>query len=152
MAALAGAVMHLIDHGHRQVSRRIDLTKVQILGLIADRGALRPGEIAAELGLTASATSRHLTALEESGQIVVEADPGDARTFLVRQTDAGRAHIDATVDAGTAVFAQVVADWSEEDVRTARELIERLNEAWARRDAQPPPARRRRRIPKEGDR
>lgn len=127
--------MELIDQGHRQISRRIDLTRVRILGLVSARGPLRPRDIAAELGLTASATSRHLTALERDGRVGVEADPADSRTFLVRVAPDGQAEIDATVEAGAAVFAQVVADWPDEDVATARVLIGRLNEAWARHHA-----------------
>ncbi|MFB9297688.1 MarR family winged helix-turn-helix transcriptional regulator, partial [Kibdelosporangium philippinense] len=88
---------------------------------------------AAVLGLTASAMSRHLTVLERAGQISVEADPADSRTFLVRQTEAGRAEIDATVQAGTAVFMEVIADWPDKDVEIARELITRLNQSWALR-------------------
>ncbi len=87
----------LIDQGHRRISRHLDLTRVRILGTVAARGPIRPSAIAAELGLTASATGRHLTAL------------------------------------GTAVSAEVISDWSDEDVATALALITRLNQAWAQR-------------------
>ncbi|WP_326565448.1 MarR family transcriptional regulator [Amycolatopsis rhabdoformis] len=132
-AELARAVMELIDAGHRRISRHLDLTRVRVLGTVAVRGPVRPSAIAAELGLTTSATSRHLAALEEAGQIAVEPDPVDSRTFLVRQTESGRADAEATVAAGAAVFADVISDWSDEDVTTARDLITRLNEAWAQR-------------------
>lgn len=125
--------MDLIDEGHRQISRRLDLTRVRILALVAERGPLRPSRIAAELGLTASATSRHLAALEQAGQLTVEADPSDNRTFLARVTDSGLAGREATVRAGAAAFTTVIADWSDEDVATARRLIERLNQAWIER-------------------
>ncbi|MFC4584465.1 MarR family winged helix-turn-helix transcriptional regulator [Sphaerisporangium corydalis] len=124
--------MELIDQGHRRISRRLDLTRVRVLGTVAARGPVRPSAIAAEIGLTASATSRHLSALERAGQVAVEPDPTDSRTFLVRQTESGRAEIDTTIQAGAAVFSKVIADWPDEDVATARELITRLNEAWAR--------------------
>ncbi|MFK4082902.1 MarR family winged helix-turn-helix transcriptional regulator [Kribbella sp. NPDC020789] len=130
---LALAVMDLIDEGHRQISRRLDLTRVRILALVGDRGPLRPSAIAAELGLTASSTSRHLAALEQAGQIELAADPADNRTFLARVTDSGRADSVATVEAGTAAFGTVIADWPDEDVATARRLIERLNAAWIER-------------------
>ncbi|MFI9385558.1 MarR family winged helix-turn-helix transcriptional regulator [Kutzneria sp. NPDC052558] len=130
---LARAVMDLIDQGHRRISQRLDLTRMRVLGTIAARQPVRPSEIAAELGLTASATSRHLTALQRAGQIEVEPDPHDSRTFLVRQTEQGRAEIDTTVQAGATVFAEVIADWSDEDVATAVALITRLNQAWAQR-------------------
>lgn len=127
------AVMDLIDEGHRQISRRLDLTRVRILGLVAEQGPIRPSVIAADLGLTASSTSRHLAALEQAGQVELEADPTDNRTFLARVTDSGRADSAATVAAGTAAFTTVIADWPDEDVATARRLIERLSEAWIQR-------------------
>ncbi|SRR6266496_265630 len=125
--------MELIDQGHRRISRHLDLTRIRVLGVVAARGPVRPGAIAAELGLTASATSRHLSALEGAGQVTVEADPDDSRTFLVRQTERGDAEIEATIQAGAGVFAEVVADWPDQDVATALALITRLNQAWARR-------------------
>ncbi|MGI5232826.1 MarR family winged helix-turn-helix transcriptional regulator [Actinoallomurus sp. CA-142502] len=125
--------MELIDQGHRRISQRLNLTRVRVLGMVAAQGPVRPSVIAAELGLTASATSRHLAALEQAGQVTVEPDPSDSRTFLVRQTERGRAEVDATVQAGAAVFAEVVADWTDEDIATARMLVTRLNQAWARR-------------------
>ncbi|MCG3757303.1 MarR family winged helix-turn-helix transcriptional regulator [Amycolatopsis sp. Poz14] len=132
-ADLARAVMELIDRGHRQLSRRLDLTRIQVLGTVAAREPVRPAAIAAELGLTASATSRHIAALERAGQVVAEPDPSDSRTFLVRQTDEGRAEIATTIEAGAAVFSEVIADWPDRDVTTALELVTRLNQAWAER-------------------
>jgi DNA-binding MarR family transcriptional regulator len=131
--ALALAVMDLIDEGHRQISRRLDLTRVRILALVGEQGPIRPSAIAASLGLTASSTSRHLAALEQAGQIELAADPHDNRTFLAQVTASGRADSVATVEAGTAAFATVIADWPDEDVATARRLIERLNTGWIER-------------------
>ncbi|WP_433201382.1 MarR family winged helix-turn-helix transcriptional regulator [Dactylosporangium sp. CS-047395] len=147
---LARAVMQLIDTGHRRISRRIDLPRAQILGLLIEAGPQRPREIAAELGLTASATSRHLTALERDGAVAAEPDPADARTFLAAVTDAGRSELDGVTGAGAAVFAKVVGDWPDEDIATAHRLITALNAAWARHHATaaptaaPTPSRRRR--------
>lgn len=130
---LARAVMELIDQGHRRISRRLDLARVRVLGTVAALGPVRPSTIAAELGLTASATSRHLAALERAGHLAVEPDPHDSRTFLARLTEDGRAEINTTIRAGAAVFADVISDWPDADVSTALTLITRLNRAWAQR-------------------
>src|SRR3954466_12192484 len=114
--------MELIDQGHRRISRRLDLTRVRILGTVAAREPVRPSTIAAELGLTASATSRHLTALERAGHIAVEPDPHDSRAFLARLTEDGRAEMNTTIQAGAAVFANVISDWPDADVTTALAL------------------------------
>ncbi|MBE8525653.1 MarR family transcriptional regulator [Amycolatopsis sp. H6(2020)] len=140
-AELARAVMELIDQGHRRISRRLDLTRLRVVGLLAAQGPMRPRDIAAALDLTASATSRHLTALEREGAVAVEPDPDDSRTFLAGITADGRAGAEAAVAAGAAVFARVIADWPDEDVAAARVLVSRLNEAWARHgDSAAPPA------------
>ena len=131
-AELARAVMELIDQGHRRISRRVDLTRLRVAGLLATQGPMRPRDIAGALDLTASATSRHLAALERDGAVAVEPDPGDSRTFLADVTDGGRAELAAAVEAGAAVFARVIADWPDEDVTAARVLVSRLNDAWAR--------------------
>ncbi|AYF75899.1 hypothetical protein D7D52_20955 [Nocardia yunnanensis] len=48
-------------------------------------------------------------------------------------TEEGRAEINTTIQAGAAVFADVIVDWSDADVSTALTLITRLNQAWAQR-------------------
>ncbi len=136
-ARFARSVMELIDTGHREISRHLDLTRVRILGVVAARGPVRPSEIAAALGLTKSAVSRHLTALQQAGRIAVDDDPVDARTFLVRVTDAGTGDQETTLHAGTIAFTRVIADWSDEDVRTARVLVDRLLTAWAQAGDRP---------------
>ncbi|MGW2866159.1 MarR family winged helix-turn-helix transcriptional regulator [Streptomyces sp. NPDC001205] len=123
--------MDLITTGHRQISRHVDLTRIQVLGVVAAEGPLRPREIAAILQMTASAVSRHLAALETAGQVVARVDPEDARTFLVEAAPGAADALDAVLDAGTRVFAEVVADWPVQDIRAARALIDRLNQAWA---------------------
>lgn len=152
--------MTLIESGHRRISTVLDLTRVQVLGLVAARGPLRPSEIARGLGMTKSAVSRHLTALQEAGQIQVDDDPSDARTFLVAATDDGRRETQRTVDAGTVQFARAIAQWSDLEVENARKAVERLLGAWAsaaspdrtqeRTQPSPRPRWTRRRRPEDG--
>jgi len=124
--------MTLIDTGHRRISRHLDLTRVGVLGLVAAQGPIRPREIARALDMTASAVSRHLTALQQAGQVEVIEDDADARTFRVLVTDDGRADAETTVAAGSGAFQQAVADWSDQDVAIARALIDRLVTAFDR--------------------
>lgn len=133
--------MDLIDTGHRRISRHLDLTRVRVLGLVAAQGPLRPREIAAALDMTASAVSRHLTALQQAGQIEAIEDGSDARTFHVRITEAGQADTATTLAAGSGAFEQAIEDWSDEDVATARAVIDRLLAAFDRPRQHTPPAR-----------
>ncbi len=140
---LALAVMDLIETGQRRIARKLDLTRLRILATVADQGPLRPRELATELGLTASAVSRHLAALEDAGEVAITPDPADARTFLVAVTRAGRRGLTAATDTGTAAFVSVVADWTDVQVIEALRGVNRLNEVWAehhRRTDPPAPA------------
>lgn len=123
--------MDLIDTGHRQISRRLDLVRLKVLGTVVDRGSVRPGELAGELAMTASAVSRHLAALEDAGQVELTVDPADARTFLVTPTAAGRAARHGALTAGTAAFTGVIAQWTDEQVEAALASVQLLNDTWA---------------------
>ena len=127
--------MTLIDRGHRRISTRIDLTRMQILGAIAANGPVRSSELTASLGLTKSAVSRHLTALQDAGHVRVVADPRDSRTFLVEVVAAGRAEIESALATGSAQFARAISDWSDDEVDQARQVLERLLAAWDAVDA-----------------
>ena len=56
----------------------------------APQGKLRRGDLAAHLGLTASAVTRLLLPLEKTGLVARLPDPRDARVSYVVLTDAGR--------------------------------------------------------------
>lgn len=130
-AELALAVMDLIDTGHRQISRKLDLVRLKVLATVVDRAPVRPGELAGDLAMTASAVSRHLAALEDAGQVELIVDPADARTFLVTPTKAGRDARQAAITAGTAAFTGVIADWTDDQVEDALRSVLLLNATWA---------------------
>jgi DNA-binding MarR family transcriptional regulator len=145
--ALALAVIELIGTGHRRISAKVDLVRLKVLGTVAEGVAVRPGEIAAELKLTASAVSRHLAALEDAGQVEVTIDPDDRRKSLVAVTAAGRGFLEGATDAGVAAFVRVIGDWTDDQVQEALRAVVRLNATWAEHhvaeDNQPRRTRRR---------
>jgi DNA-binding MarR family transcriptional regulator len=129
--ALALAVIELIGTGHRRISAKLDLVRLKVLGTVAEGVSVRPGEIAAELKLTASAVSRHLAALEDAGQVELTVDPDDRRKFLVAVTPAGHGFLAGATKAGVAAFVGVIADWTDEQVEQALRSVELLNTTWA---------------------
>ncbi len=80
-----------------------------------------------------SSVTRHVQALEDAGQVTVEADPADARTCLIEVTEAGTKELEHLEAAGLTVFAEVVAEWSEDDLRTLTSLLTRLTDDWEQR-------------------
>ncbi len=140
-------MIELIGTGHRRISAKLDLVRLKVLGTVAEGVAVRPGEIAAELKLTASAVSRHLAALADAGQVELTIDPDDRRKSLVAVTAAGRRFLEDATDAGVAAFVRVIGGWTEEQVQEALRAVVRLNDTWAEHhaaeDKQPRKSRRR---------
>lgn len=140
---LSQAVFELVTEAGRGMRRSFDLPRVQVLGVIATEGPVRPAQIGARLNMPPSTVTRHVQALEDAGHVAIQADPQDQRTCLIEITDAGRAESDALTKTGNAVVSQVIAEWSTDDLRTLTDLLRRLMNDWntrhqaARRDATP---------------
>lgn len=128
---LARAVMEMVDVAHRRISRAVDLTRLRVLGLLAHEGPMRPSAVATALGLTPSATSRHLAALRRDGLLTETADLTDDRTFLAGIADSGRTEIDTVMSAGAARFVQAIESWSDAEVDEALRVIDRLMSSFA---------------------
>jgi len=105
-AELARAVMELIDHGHRRISRRIDLTRLRVAGLLAAQGPMRPRDTAAAPDPPPPAPHR-----ARAGRSRGRRTGSGRLTHLPRRRPRRRHR-----RAGAAVFARVIADWPDEDV------------------------------------
>lgn len=128
---LSQAVVALTRAATRGMSRAFDVNRVGLLGLAVTRGEVTPSEAAAELDLPASSITRHAQALEDAGQVTVVRNPHDARSCLIRPTEAGVVEMRAIQEVGLEVFRGVVGGWTTEEVRTMAALTERLTAAWA---------------------
>ncbi len=142
--ALAAAVEELVLGAYRGMARSFDVSRVGLLRLAATDGPIRPTEAADALAVNPSTITRTAAALERDGLVSLDPDARDGRSCLIGVTDAGRTYLARFEEAGVEVFGSVVANWSVEDVRTFRRLIERLGEDWNRRgpvQTRPRPAR-----------
>ena len=116
------------------MARAFDAARVGVLRAVAPL-PLHPSEISERLDMAPSSVTRHTQALEDAGHVVVEPDPSDGRTCLVRATPDGLDELDRLEQAGLATFERVVAEWDLDDVRTLTRLMRRLTEDWAERGA-----------------
>jgi DNA-binding transcriptional ArsR family regulator len=91
-------------------------TRRRVVELLRD-GPLRAGDIAAHLGASPAATSRHLRILDSHGVVEVSIDPDDARGRVYAL------HADRLV-ALSAWLDQVQAHWTER-LGAFKELAER---------------------------
>ena len=71
------------------IAHGITPTRLSALIALERAGSLRPGDLAAALGMSAASVSRLVEALEAGDWVRREADPDDGRAFLLSLTDAG---------------------------------------------------------------
>jgi DNA-binding MarR family transcriptional regulator len=110
-----------------------DVTRVGLLRLAASGEPLRPSDAADALDVNPSTITRYVRALEEEGCVRVTGDPADRRSCLVAATPKGKALLASHAEAGVEVFASVIRDWSDGDVREFTRLINRLAGDWMER-------------------
>ncbi|WP_203917136.1 MarR family winged helix-turn-helix transcriptional regulator [Rugosimonospora africana] len=131
--ALAGAVMTLVNQIRRGQAKAFNPELVAVLEVLARRGDLTPSELADALPAPASSVSRRVKALSEGGWVTVTPDARDRRSYRVVLSPAGRAELDRLIRQGLDVFAELIKDWNERDVREYTALTRRLT------SAEPPP-------------
>lgn len=101
----------LVDGLHRRLAERgwTDVRVTDGFVLLAARsGGLRGADVAALLGVSKQAASKHLDALANAGYVTRERHQSDDRAKLVRLTDRGRALLAAVEE----VYAELEAQWA----------------------------------------
>jgi DNA-binding MarR family transcriptional regulator len=132
----ASAACTRFAEAYRRGSDQVyDPTRVGVLRLAAERGPIRPTDIAAELDVNPSSITRQVKALHALGHLTIAGDPTDGRAYLVQANDQGRAELNAFDDKGLEVFSAVVEDWSEQDLRLLTTLLDRMIDTWAQKAA-----------------
>ncbi|WP_334170800.1 MarR family winged helix-turn-helix transcriptional regulator [Sinomonas sp.] len=115
-AELRKAVNRLAFYLRREAGKR-DLTPSRLAALAAlDRGGpQRPGDLAANLGISPASMSRLTEVLEAGGWVRRTPDAADRRAFVLALTDEGTATINDVRREGTSQLAGDVALLSHEE-------------------------------------
>jgi DNA-binding MarR family transcriptional regulator len=132
LRATSAACTRFADAYRRGSDQVYDATRVGVLRLAAERGPIRPSDLAAELDVNPSSITRQVKALHGLGHLTVSGDPSDGRAYIVEATEQGRAELRSFDDKGLDVFSAVVEDWSEQDLRQLTTLLNRMIDMWAR--------------------
>ncbi|MEV1289310.1 MarR family transcriptional regulator [Micromonospora sp. NPDC049679] len=117
--------------------RSLDRAAYVILRHLQEAGPQNVSALAARLNLDGSTVTRQVSAIQRDGLVTREPDPHDGRGALIAPTRAGLHRVDAVRAARTAVYGEILADWSAEDRLALATLMRRLNEsldAYPRRD------------------
>ncbi|MFH9887768.1 MarR family winged helix-turn-helix transcriptional regulator [Streptomyces luteogriseus] len=104
----------------------LDRAAVALLRQIADSEPLRPGELAARLGVEASHVTRTVQQLQKSGYVTRVPDPDDRRAQRIELTDAGGEAIARIREAGVRGMQSALSDWSPEELRHLATLFHRM--------------------------
>ncbi|MEU4843188.1 MarR family winged helix-turn-helix transcriptional regulator [Nocardia testacea] len=105
-----------------------------VLTTLETAGPCRQVGLAADLRITPSAMSRHITELAAAGYISREADPSDGRASLVRLTPEGQGLLHRVRAFHTRHLQETLGDWTENDVEQAYQVVRRLRNSLNSRD------------------
>ena len=105
-------------------AKPIDPTLFNVLDVIEDRDTpCSVSDVATALGVDQPRASRLVLRTVEEGWLERRTDPSDARRTLLALTSSGREQLDRTHRFRQAIFARVMADWSDADRSEFARLI-----------------------------
>jgi DNA-binding MarR family transcriptional regulator len=111
----------------------LDRSAALLLAELQLRGPLGISTLATNLQLDISTASRQTAALEAKGLVERLADPEDGRVSLLQITSLGEAQLREARRIYNAMLAEMLEDWSEEDLHLFKELLVRYNLATQQR-------------------
>ncbi|GAB3176095.1 MarR family winged helix-turn-helix transcriptional regulator [Streptomyces incanus] len=104
----------------------LDRAAVALLRQAADTEPLRPGELAARLGVEASHVTRTVQQLQKSGHVTRVPDPDDRRAHRVELTETGREAITRIREVGAQAMQVALSDWPPAELRQLATLFHRM--------------------------
>ena len=104
----------------------LDRAASALLRQIAVSESLRPGELAALLGVEASHVTRQVHRLEKAGYVRRVPDPDDRRAQRIELTEPGRAAVARIREASCRGMQLALGDWSPQDLRRLATLFRRM--------------------------
>ena len=87
---------------------------------------MRPGELAARLGVEAPHVTRQVQRLQKAGYADREPDPDDRRAHLIQLTPAGKAASDRIRQAGKTGMQTALAHWPPQELHQLATLLHRM--------------------------
>lgn len=130
MAVLARNLELLRRHG--AFYGQLDKAGYLLLRTLAANGPADIATLAAALGLDPSTVGRQVTALRGEGLVERTADSQDRRRGIVSPTPEGLKQLAGTRDERSKRTAQLLDEWSEDELRTFGALLVKYNGAVAR--------------------
>ncbi|WP_459546762.1 MarR family winged helix-turn-helix transcriptional regulator [Nocardia sp. X0981] len=108
---------------------------ISVLVNLAQAGPCRQVDLAAQIGISASAMSRHITELVADGYVVRNTDPSDGRAIRVEVSPAGRELLGRIRESRVRGLREVLAGWTQEEAENAHRVMHRLRNDLIARDS-----------------
>src|SRR4051812_37001556 len=105
-------------------------TDAWLLGRITDTGPVRLSQLADWQEVDRSTMTTQVRRLEHLGMVDRATDPRDGRAVLVSATREGAARHRRTKQTARVLYEELLADWSEVDLRAAAQVAGRLIETF----------------------
>lgn len=111
----------------------LDRSAVLLLAELQAQGPIGISVLACNLQLDISTASRQTAALEAKGLVERLSDPEDGRVSLLQITELGEAQLQEVRQIYHSMLAEMLEDWSEEDLHLFKDLLARYNLAMLQR-------------------
>ena len=107
----------------------LDRAAYGVLVRVGEFGPVRLSALAGHVGVDTSTVSRQVQQLEQRGLVVRRRDPADGRAALLELSDEGRDVAEQLREAWLATVAEVLVDFSPDEIGRFAGLLDRFAEA-----------------------
>ena len=120
-------------HRRTEIHDTLDRAEYLLLRALDEAGPMRISALATLLGLDPSTAGRQVAVLQTGGLVEREPDPADRRCTVVTPTAEGLARMRHVRRLRTEMVAELLGDWSDEDLRTFDAILGKYNRSVAER-------------------
>ncbi len=117
---------HTMHSSQRAGERQLDRSGYHLLGRL-EHAPLNLRQLAEAFRLDQSTVNRQVNRLLTAGLVERIADPDGGTALLIRPTAAGRRALRRDRTLARTQLAQVLEDWSEDEVASLQELLQKFN-------------------------
>lgn len=120
-------------HRRTDIHDSLDRAEYLLLRALDEAGPMRISALATLLGLDPSTAGRQVAVLQAARLVTRDPDPDDRRCSLVTPTAEGLARMHTVRAQRTELVADLLAEWSDEDLRTLDTILDKYNRTVADR-------------------
>jgi DNA-binding MarR family transcriptional regulator len=102
--------------------------EIELLRAVVEAGDIRASDLAGQLLVTKTSISRYVKGMLDEGLLIQRPDPRDGRATLLSVSASGRKEFEVREARRSALLHQICHDWTQSEVRTLTDLLQRLND------------------------